>query len=440
MKSRAKQQGLAVIVFLALLTTAAAGMAVKAIKNNGNNQIERDKITAAALAQAKEALIGYAVSQTPVTTAAYLPLPDLGTSRNNNIIPGEGTAAANFSGNHKNLTVIGRLPWRTLNLSPLRDGQGECLWYAVSGSFQNSRQADVLNWDSLGHLDTHTSNGTSAGTVSTTGANYTQRPVAIIFSASAILPGQNRQTSTTDTVSTCGGNYDVRNYLDAFNADSNINNIVNYFTGTTNNATGYAYNLNSASDGSQLSAADLLAPINDISGDIEVIIAGKPVKIVNDKILTITADEIFKSVIKRTDFRAQITALMNDTTFIPYLKTLSLTLPGTGAKGTGKINCDKTSTSSNKDFCNNWKEMLLLTQLPSPSPSCAPADTRVLIFGGWKTGVQVRLTATDKSNPDNYLEAPNRAAFFVPIAFSNSFGGATTFDSNSPYQDLLRCL
>lgn len=445
MKTFKKQQGFALFLIAILLATAAATVTVKALKHrSGYTQIARDRITADALAQAKEALIGYAATYRdnhPSEVFGYLPLPDLGSSRNQT--PDEGNAAGNFPGNHTNLTVIGKLPWRTLGLSPLRDGQGECLWYAVSGSFQNTQKADVLNWDSLGHLDAYSSNGTSSGTVSTTGANYAQRPVAIIFSASAVLPGQNRQKSATDTVSTCGGNYDARNYLDPFNTDTNINNIVNYFAGSTNNSTGYAYNLTSVSDGSQLSATDLAAPKNIIFGDIEVVIAGNRVKISNDRILTVTVDDIFRPVMQRTDFKDQIYNLLNDHVFITYLKTVTIS----GTKGTDRIDCDNTdhNISGNKKFCNNWKEMLLLTNLPSSASiiidgMATPICNRVLIFGGQKTGTQVRLTATDKNNPANYLEGGNLSGFATPTSSHNSFNGASPFSASNPSADLLSCI
>lgn len=431
------QQGYALLVFVIMLMAATATMGVK-IFNRSNSQIARDNITAAALAQAKEALIGFAIiysdthaSQSP----GYLPLPDLGSSRN--LTLQEGNAAANFSGNSKNLTVIGRLPWRTLGLSPLRDGQGECLWYAISGSFQNTQKANMLNWDSLGHFDAYSSNGTSSGTASLTGGNYAQRQVAIIFSASDLLQGQNRKTSTNDNVSTCGGNYDARNYLDSFNIDANINNIVNYFAGATNNSTGYAYNLIATSDGSQLTDTDLAFPKKVVFGDIKI----PDSKIANDRIVTISVDDIFRPIIRRPDFSAQIAALLNDAAFIAHLQSVSIA----GTKGTGNVNCVNTSNSDNNNFCTNWKEMLLLTQLPVAAPiiinSVATVNcSRVLIFGGQKTGAQVRLAITDKSNPANYLETPNLAAFAVPIAASSNFSGITTFNASNPSADLMRCL
>lgn len=434
------QRGAALMMLLLLVTVGALAFFVTSL-NRATQQLERDKITAAALAQAKEALIGYAATYRdshPGDVFGYLPLPDLGSSRNGT--PEEGNASGNFAGNSTNLTVIGRLPWRALGLPPLRDGQGECLWYAVSGSFQNVKQADVLNWDSLGHFDIHSSNGTPSGTFSTTGTNYAQRPVAIIFSASAVLEGQNRQASTTDTVSSCGGNYDVRNYLDSFNSDANILSIVNYFSGSTNNSMGYAYNLTGILDGSQLNTTQLAAPKKIIFGDIAVGNA----KIVNDKILIITADEIFRRIKKRSDFATQIQNLLDD----PYFGTTDA-YPNdaslVGPKGTGSISCESLRPL-NRHFCNNWKEMLLLTKLLTPSPITgkdqdpALSCDRVLIFGGQKKGTQIRLTAADKAKPINYLEVPNFDAFATPTAVTSNFSGPKYFSGAKSSDDVIACV
>lgn len=437
-----KQRGAVLMVMLIIFIIGSVSFLVSALSRAGL-QTEREQITSQALAQAKEALIGYAVTYGDNYTNqvyGYLPLPDLGTSRSTS---SEGDAAGNFSGNTKNLTVIGRLPWRKLGLPPLRDGNGECLWYAVSGSFQNMKKADVLNWDSIGHFDIYSSNGTSTGTISTSGSNYAQRPAAIIFSAGPPLPGQDRQNSATDTVGICGGNYDARNYLDSFNPDANINSIINYFTGSTNNSTGYAYNLNNTSNGSQLSTADLAVPKNIIFGDIESNTAGIINKISNDKVLPITTDEIFRQIIKRSDFSIQISTLMNDTNFKLHLQSVAIA----GTKGTNNIDCNYTINTINKNFCNNWKEMLLLTQLPMmPMPTLTidgfpvTGCNRVAIFGGQKTAAQVRFTTTDKAAPANYLEGTNLAAFSTPTASGNNFIGASAFNFNSPSNDLLWCL
>jgi len=210
MKSRAKQQGLAVIVFLALLTTAAAGMAVKVL-SNGNTQIQRDKITAAALAQAKEALIGFAITYAETHTGevlGYLPCPDTSGTAD---FGGEGASTGNCGA--QNISVIGRLPWKTLKLPPLRGGDNECLWYAVSGTYKNNIKTGLMNWDTNGLLQVKAYDGTMLTPAE-------DQAVAVIFAPGSVTTGQNRAGTTAPI---CGGNYTASNYLDT--------------VGTTNNAT-----------------------------------------------------------------------------------------------------------------------------------------------------------------------------------------------------------
>lgn len=438
-KAARRQKGGALLIFLAVIGIAV--ILLVGFLTRKTQQLAHDEQTTHALSQAKDALIGYAVTYRddghPDQVFGYLPLPDLGSSRNGTTGPEEGDAAGNFSGNFKNLTVIGRLPWRALGLEALRDGQAECLWYAVSGSFQNSQKANVLNWDSLGHLDIHTSRGTSASTVSTSGSNYAQRPVAIIFSAGAPLPGQNRQTSTVDTVDACGGNYDVRNYLDTYSADVNINSIVNYFAGSTNNATGFAYNLTNTSNASLLDAAALAAPKNMIFGDIQV----GSTHVANDRMLIITADDIFRRIMKRSDFKTDIDTMMNN--LAACLNGKPLQAASAGNKGMDNVTtqCTPTVGPQIKVF-QNWKENLLYATLATPaqitidgSPSTETCKA-VLIFGGAKTGTQIRNTSTDKADPSNYLEGSNASAFPA----GNAYSGAKLFNAANPSQDLVACI
>ncbi len=393
MKLISKQKGIALLVFATVLAAAAATVTVKALNHSsGNTQITRDRITAAALAQAKDALIGYASTykdanpNVPFYMNGYLPNPDLGPGENQ-----EGKAVGNFSGNRKDYSVIGKAPWKKLGVTPPRDGQGECLWYVVSGRFKNTPLTDELNWDTQGQIDIIDGNG---------------NPIASNVAALLVAPGrpqtgQNRaRPDPTDTqYIQCGGNYNARNYLNS------------YFTGSTNNR---------------------VAPsTNNKSFVMENY----------DRFLFISVDDIFRPVIQRRDFRDQISALLNDGIFIHHLNTITIA----GQKGTNNINCNNTTNSDNQNFCKNWETMLLLTQLSTPATITidgvtSPVCTRVLIFGGKKTADQVRLTSNDKNNPDNYLEAPNRAAFDAPTAHSSNFIGASTFSASNPSADLLRCI
>lgn len=389
-----QQRGAVFIVMLVFMIMGVAAFLVSSL-NSSAIQIKRDQVTADAMAQAKDALIGDAVSQSPVTSAGYLHLPDLGVG----ISASEGGAAPNFSGNNADLSVIGKLPWKTLGIQPLHDGQGECLWYVVSGRFKIAPQTSTLNWDTLGQIDVIDGNENAIAS----------NVAALLVSPGQPLDGQNRAL-TDPTYTQCGGNYDAHNYLDSFNSSEAVSGEVNYFTGSTNNR--IAPNTNNK--------RFVMTNNNHY----------------NDRFLFVTADEIFRTIIRRSDFSAQISALMND----PYFQSVHVT----GTKGTGSVNCHNLALA-NQAFCANWLEMLLLTRLP-PASSITIDDTattpcnRVLIFGGQRIADQVRVTATDKSNPANYLEGQNLAAFAAPIANSDNFGGPSTFNANNPSADLLRCL
>lgn len=380
------QCGAALLIMLVILVMGVAAILVNSL-NSATLKNARQEATANVLAQAKEALIGDTSSQSPVTSAGYLRLPDLGFGIGN--VPAEGGSAPNFTGNDIDYSVIGKVPWKTLGISPSRDGQGECLWYVASGRFKNSPTTNTLNWDTQGQIDVIDVNG-----------NVIASNIAALLAA----PGQPfdvQDHALSDPVYTqCGGNYDARKYLDSYNISDAVSGEVNYFTGSTNNRV--ALNANNkrfvqASNGHY-----------------------------NDQFLFVTVDDIFRPIIRRSDFSQQITTLMND-------------LQGGGAT---TIDC---SLATNSTFCNNWKEMLLITQLSAPSPITIDGTptancSHVLMFGGQKAAAQVRRNAAEKADPANYLEPQNLAAYDTPIATSNNFTGSSTFDASSPSADLLRCI
>jgi len=114
------------IIFLATTAWALAQSGVTGARNNS------DKTTAAALAQAKEALIGRAA--TDANRPGSLPCPN---------INGDGTAPL-MIGNQCS-SYIGRLPWKTLDLPELLDGNGDSLWYALSPGLRDSSTAQPIN-------------------------------------------------------------------------------------------------------------------------------------------------------------------------------------------------------------------------------------------------------------------------------------------------------
>jgi len=253
---KATQRGIALILMLVIMVMGIAAVLAGSF-STATLRTARQEKTAAALAQARDALIGYAITYGDTHSGkvhGYLPCPNqsggtLGIT--------EGTAG---SCGGKNISQVGRLPWKTLNLPPLRDGNGECLWYAVSGTYKNNTPTDLMNWDTNGQLQVYASDGTTLLTPADNQA------VAVIFAPGAAQNGQAR-TSDSSTPN-CGGNYTASNYLDS--------------DGTINNATVSA-TANAASKIRLGTAADI-----------------------NDQMLFITRQDIWNAMQKRNDFLATL--------------------------------------------------------------------------------------------------------------------------------------
>ncbi|PKO51790.1 MAG: hypothetical protein CVU27_05390, partial [Betaproteobacteria bacterium HGW-Betaproteobacteria-20] len=148
---RSQHGGALIILVLVLLL---AGTTVIFSKLDGSDvRIERDKNTALALAEAKVALIGFVIKTTDITTPSYLPNPDLKLS---SVIP-EGSESGGLGA--VDISLIGKLPWSSLDISPLKDGWNECLWYVVSGRYKKNPNTSVFNWDVQGQIDVIDGNG-----------------------------------------------------------------------------------------------------------------------------------------------------------------------------------------------------------------------------------------------------------------------------------------
>lgn len=208
---RAHQQGQAILILVLVLFLAGVSFLVHALSQTDirNRQAAQ---TAQALAEAKAALIGYAASVNISTSLSSnpprpgdLPCPDnhaLGSSL-------AGTSSTPCSG-----SVIGRLPWRTLDLPDLRDGAGYRLWYAVSSNFKNSPRSGTLN---------STTNGTitvrdAGGQIIYDGAGTTGAVAVILAPGSALT-----RTDGVQQVRDNAGYGNPVNYLDIANNEDNSN-------------------------------------------------------------------------------------------------------------------------------------------------------------------------------------------------------------------------
>lgn len=201
------QRGAVLMLLLLLVSVGALAVFVSGL-NRATHQLERDRITTAALAQAKEALIGYALrgddGSTPSRPGVFL-CPDVH-------VPSDPLHPANdplygTSSTPCNDGTIGRFPWRSLKMPELLDGSGSPLWYSLSGNFRSS--LSVINSDSKGTLQVRAADG--ATLLTQPGSEAT----AILFSPGEALAGQLRGSAAEKTTAS--------NYLEAA---SGINNAI----------------------------------------------------------------------------------------------------------------------------------------------------------------------------------------------------------------------
>ncbi|MGE3771376.1 MAG: hypothetical protein AB7I32_00500 [Gammaproteobacteria bacterium] len=195
-----RQRGVVVLLVLALLLAVGSFVVVRALNEGVRRARDDASTTAASLAAAEQALLGYALRypDDPAITSAtagpgHLPCPD--TRFDAGDVPGQADPPCAQSSS----TETGRLPWRTLDLPDLRDADGAPLWYALADAFRNN-PAGVVNPDTRGELRLDDC-GAAARDVA-----------ALLFAPGAGLSGQDRSTANAAV------RYDAVNYLEGQNA------------------------------------------------------------------------------------------------------------------------------------------------------------------------------------------------------------------------------
>ena len=177
------QHGAALLLLMLILVIASTYIMVTRLQANASaaTRAQRDALV---LAEARDALIGYAAKDP--NRPGELPCPDF----NND---GQITITDDYSGSNCK-ALVGRLPWKSLGLPDLRDSSGEHLWYALSDSF-HAGDSSALNSELQGQL-------------SISGNVNMSNVVAIIIAPGAALTGQSRTVDPND----------VKNYLEGLNA------------------------------------------------------------------------------------------------------------------------------------------------------------------------------------------------------------------------------
>ena len=267
---------------MVMLLTGTILLATNYSRNE--QKLDNEELTTRALSAAKEALIAYASTFNQIESGGgisregmmgFLPCPERDTS------PSEGQSPVNCFSQYQ--SFIGRIPWKTLGIEPLKDGSGNCLWYAVSSEYKNGGEGsydatalpagsglsrtDMLNDDSNGSFELFNRNGDLIK-----GAAADDRPVAIIIAPGKIIPGQVR---AFDKTTHCGDDFDAAQFMEVFNTIDNT-----AITATDDSIDEFI--------------------TSDLSNDVTF----------NDRIITISQKEIFDAIKKQSDF----SNLMRNTT------------------------------------------------------------------------------------------------------------------------------
>lgn len=406
MKSR--QRGLIVPALLVLLLIG--GLAVVLGGNTLADRVaaQRQQATTAALAQARAALLGYAQSYHlthPGQSVGYLPCPDTDSAAS------DGNAAP-VCGSQGNF-AIGRLPYRTLGLSPLRDGYGECLWYAVAGPFKNNPKGPSMDWDTPGQFDI------SDGSRSLNPAVFgDQLASAVVFSPGRPLTGQIRSSSSRR----CGGDADAAAALQAYLEAS---------TGAPSAAT-------------------------------TTLIRGRPAdETNNDSVAWISADDIFDAkLLVRADFIAFLNAVnTNLKTALANVKTSTLpyaALPPTASTSVGLIdigglpapfptppaNVDEQAYNDAHALAKSWQGQIRYLRCADGS-ACLQWDDgsgiprqciAAVAFAGHRLATQNRSAGI--ADTAAFFEGGNVSA----VTAGTPLSGPNVYDGAFPATDVIQCV
>lgn len=420
---------------------------------------ERDDATNDALKQAKEALIGRAIS-VALTSAGQarpgdLPCPDLDD---------DGVAelsCGNASGTTQQSNRLGRIPWKTLGLPDLRDGYGERLWYAVSNNFKNNTRHMPLNSDTPGTITVRDIYGNVRfdGTLPAPGA--AGGVVAVIIAPGPPIQRQG-SASAQDRSCVVGTNCDSRLRCTTSPASltpkCNPANYLDIAMGEDN-----ASFVDSSTDGF------ILGDIRDASSNT----------ILNDRVAVITQAELMPLMENRVvaEVRNCLAEYANDTTRgngrYPWAAPLNPAAPPSyadvsGARfgrfpdtpftstkaSMGLLNADQLpggacniNSTSGWWSLNNWKEMIFYgvadAYKPASSgpPACGSclavnppgpvADKQIVVIaGGSALPGQVRSTNAQKGTIATYLEGENATPgddIFARSISSNTFNDRISF-------------
>lgn len=408
------QRGLILPALLVLLIIG--GMAAMLGGNTLAEQVvaRRQQATMAELARARAALIAYAQSYPyshPGQTFGYLPCPDTDSASGDGNAAGVCGSAGHFA--------IGRLPYRTLGLSPLRDGDGECLWYAVAGPFKNNPKGPSMDWDTPGQFEI-----TDTTRTLNPAAHADQRAAAVVFAPGRPLTNQAR---TTNGNHRCGGDADaavaLQAYLEGAPATPSASQAVSLTRGlptaTANNDALAWISADDIFDARLLARSDFVAEINNMNSRLKAAVTHHPQPAPTNATPVGPVDVgAFPAPMSASEIAAYEALVARPLTSEERAAndTLRQSAPWHGQYR--YLRCRDGSA------CLNWADDTGIVR-----PCVA-----VVAFAGH------RLDNQDRSDgivdTEAFFEGPNVAA----ISTASTFVGPATYAGNAPATDLIQCV
>ena len=415
---RAAERGAALIVLMALLAMGVLYFLTAQLEAVSLYQKEAQQGGGSgSLIQAREALLGYATTYRDNNADeifGYLPCPDTTGDGIADTVLNSGECG---SSGHAS---IGLLPYRTLGLPDLRDAEGNCLWYAVSGNFKAALTKPVpMNWDTQGQFSVLDANAASlvAPDDNQGGA------AAVIFSSGAPLGAQNRSTSASGP---CG--------VDPSQISAYLEGGYSFATGNT--------------------IALTQGPVKDANGNVTG----------NDRLAWITPRDIFDRVLKRKDFNNALAAsppgqintltdriktalelrIQNDI-FNGTATSLPMNQANYSPKPSGiytgevdpAMDIGVTNQPSYANYLTNWSEQFRLAVCDNLSAPCLDINNNgtancrgTLMLGGRTADGRPRTSAQKGSSLSilaNYFESGSSAGGLDLLTGSGKFAGRTTY-------------
>ncbi len=406
--SRLSQRGAALLLFALIAIVSLSALLLAGLNSKGPESPQAKSL--GVLQTAREALIGYALSFADLNAnrlPGYMPCPDT-----------DGDGVADVPCGNPGESAIGRLPWQTLGLPPLRDSTGECLWYAVSAAYKENPAAG-LSIDADGQFVIYDPN-----VAVKVGATSLDRAIAVVFAPGRIVQSQVRSV-TPNNRTECGST----------RTTDGVSRVVNYLEDRSgiNNSSATRVGAPPGTPGSQsipsgIAAAFIASPRFPEQGPADF----------NDTLAWVSPSEL-----QRVYTRMQVwvgdqvrACLLSYAVANSGIYPWPSVLNGAGSpdyqddtnERFGRIPSNLSNTASlgftgiwpglcfTWTWWNDWREQVFYAVDKSASPSATTGGVVAvdgvvssigLILAGRRAASQSRSSNNDKGNIANYLESGN---------------------------------